>query len=608
VGTVKFVNSKGDNVEGVLYLPSDKNLLPCPAVISIHYGLQNREALQPTAKMTAENGIALLELILRKKRNTDGKIKTFEDYTSDANAAVDYLIKNKKIDKNLIFISGHSIGGNIASIVGNRNKKIRGVIAVGYPVEFDPEAPQGVMMTAGVFDELHQASKMLSAFRKNSGNNNTTFAKYEADIVSLPAKRSNRPIGRWEMRKGKWEKDSDILFLPLTSHLSPPDIEIASSQAPRNDKNAKVLNNKELIIIKSGEIKRYIQRGKPDRVYFMSFLSDHYIEPTDPAIAGAIVEYINSYRNVIHGKDKSSGKSGNSFLYYILSILSRDILFIAVLFTFSAGFVGILHDRGFAKKIPPPLYRRICGIAVILYIIIIGLVHKKAEHLIDIYILSPVFLSLIVVNHFARKMEKRKIGQNNPDEAIGMFFRDSFKILMFIAVFYFSFIVGLYFHAGIVPYSRFDYIWRTLTGIFYLVPAQLFVFFTRINGLFLNPDWSFNFLSLTVWLILSIEIIYPGGIGLVINHFFSTIIAALQKLEFKVRLKVSIPALILLVVVLIVCGILWGQIIAEGYSLGAREIMGLAYLFLSLIIIPAVVCILLLRMRLLKKIFDKFSV
>jgi len=36
--------------------------------------------------------------------------------------------------------------------------------------------------------------------------------------------------------KGETGKGSDILLSPLPSHLSPPDTEIALSQAPRNDK------------------------------------------------------------------------------------------------------------------------------------------------------------------------------------------------------------------------------------------------------------------------------------------------------------------------------------------------------------------------------------
>ncbi|MCD4785765.1 MAG: alpha/beta hydrolase [Candidatus Eremiobacteraeota bacterium] len=536
--SINFINSKKDIVEGVIYFPSKNNSSPCPAVITIHYGLQNREALQPTSKMTAENGIAVLELILKKKRNIDGRAKTFEDYVSDANGAVDYLLKNKRIDKNLIFISGHSIGGNIASMVGDRNKKIRGVIAVGYPVSFDPNAPQGLLMTAGIFDELHQASKMLSAFEENTGKD----------------------------KKGS-------------------------------------------IVINPKKIRKLIQPGKPDRIYFMSFLSDHYIEPTDPDIASAAIEYIKSYEDADYKVNNPPEGSRHSSLYYIISILTRDLLFLSVLFTFSAGFVGILYGEVFMKKIPPVLYRRICCIAVIIYILVLGFAHKQTEHLIDIYILSPIFLSLIVVNHFNRKMEKRGYGlKKQPAEAMGIFFKDAVKVLIFIAMFYFSFIVGLYFHAGVVPYSKLAYAWRTLAGIFYLIPAQFFVFCTRINGLFLKPDWSFNFLSPIVWLILIVEIIYPGGIGLAIDHFSSRIIATLQKLQFKIKFKVSIPALILLVVVLIVCAILWKQIITEGYTLGTREILGLSYLFFSLIIIPAIVSISLLRMKWIREIFDRLSI
>jgi len=54
--------------------------------------------------------------------------------------------------------------------------------------------------------------------------------------VSLRAKRSNRLIGKWETRSGKWEEESLVPISLLPSRLSSQMIEIASSQAPRNDK------------------------------------------------------------------------------------------------------------------------------------------------------------------------------------------------------------------------------------------------------------------------------------------------------------------------------------------------------------------------------------
>jgi len=60
----------------------------------------------------------------------------------------------------------------------------------------------------------------------------------------------------WDAGNEKWEmgKDYGILFSPLTSHLSPPVIEIASSRAPRNDNvpggNLPLSNyNKSMIIV-----------------------------------------------------------------------------------------------------------------------------------------------------------------------------------------------------------------------------------------------------------------------------------------------------------------------------------------------------------------------
>jgi len=64
---------------------------------------------------------------------------------------------------------------------------------------------------------------------------------------------------------------------------------------------------------------------------------------------------------------------------------------------------------------------------------------------------------------------------------------------------------------------------------------------------------------------------------------------------FKIKMKINLPGVILLVVVIIVNIIFWRQIIAEGYSLGSKEMLGLVKLLLSFIILPAIVVITLLR-------------
>ena len=534
---INFPNKKKDNIDGILYFPAENGVAKkgkYPALISIHYGLQNREALMPTAKMTAENNIIVLDLILKKSRNIDGKTKDFEDYISDVQGAVEYLKNHNQVDSQRIFISGHSIGGNIAAIVGDGNRDVVGVIAIGYPVSFSPDAKQDLLITSGVFDELHPYKKMETAF-KETVNKETNNA----------------------------------------------------------------------VLINPREIEKKFNRDKTNRLFLVSFLSDHYVEPTDPIIAEGCISFIDSMSEKLN-TEKLVRKNG--IVAFIITLLSRLFLFLSVFFTYSLGLILLREKKKFIEKIPPVLKDRLPVILFIIITVIIGFIHKSTQHLIDIYILSGMLLSVIVVNHFHHKMNNRSIASESPKEkSLTVFFQDLIKVSIFICIFYFSYILGLFFRSGLFPYSGISHIWRSLTGIIFLVISQFYVFCTRINGLFLNPNWTFNFISPVLWGIIAVELVYPGIIGLVIDNFFSRLIKALQNLKFEIKFKINIPGAVLLIVVVIINIIFWKQILAEGYSLGSSEMLGLLKLLFSFILLPATILTILLRWEKIRKLIDSFS-
>lgn len=520
---INFTNDMADRVNGILYHPAVKGRKSAghfPVLISIHYGLQNREALQPAAKMAAENGMIVLDLILKKSRNTDGRTKDFQDYLSDARGAVAYLKSHPEVAQGKIFISGHSIGGNIAALTGDGNKDAAGVIAVGYPVTFSADSPQPLMMTSGVFDELHPYAKMLSAFKETTGEGT---------------------------------------FIRRT--------------------------------ITPGEISPFTSDRKIPRIFLSSFMSDHYVEPTDPVITEGIMEFAAASRGEMIDKSNLS----RSKILFILGILARIFLFLAVFFTCSAGFVELTTKVNSFTKLPDYIRHRIPAIITIILILITGAVHKPTEHIIDICFLSALLISLIAFHHFRNKLKERGTNSDSGDKLIGVFFRDAAKILKYLAIFWFSYLAGIFFNAGLFPVSKLSHLWRALTGVLYLLLSQFFVFCTRVNGLFLKEDWSFNFLSPLLWLIVLAEIIFPGSLGIVMDNFFSRIIRVLQKMEFKLKFKINLPGVALLVVVIIVNIIFWRQILAEGYSLGITEILGLMKLLFAFILLPACITTVLLR-------------
>lgn len=520
---VNFNNDMGDRVNGILYYPSVKGVKTpgrFPALISIHYGLQNREALQPAAKMAAENNYLVMDLILKKSRNTDNRTKDFQDYLSDARGAVEYLKNHPNVDDGKIFISGHSIGGNITALTGEGNKNATGVIAVGYPITFSPNSPQPLMIASGVFDELHPYPKISAAFKETTGEGTS------------------------------------------------------SGQ-----------------IIEAVNIKSSVRDGKIPRILQISFLSDHYVEPTDPVITEGILEFAAS----VNGDDITGRNPGRSKFLFILGILSRIFLFITSFLVCAAGFVEIDKKAASVTNIPDIIKSRIPVIITIVLILLIGFLHKPAEHNIHITFLSALLISLISFHHFRNKVKERELSTESGDSLIKTFLGDMLKILKYLAIFWLSYLGGLFFNAGFFPLSKFSHIWRTLTGVLYLPAAQFFVFCTRVNNFFLKEDWSFNFLSPLLWIIILAEIIYPGAAGVVVDNFFSRLIGALQKMEFKLKFKMNLPGVILLIVVIIANIIFWRQILAEGYSLGFAEILGLMKLLFSFIILPAAILTMLLR-------------
>jgi hypothetical protein len=134
---VEFTNTK-QNIKfaGTLTLPEGNG--PFPAVVLITgSGPQNRneELLghQPfwvIADYLTRNGIAVLRYDDRGVGKSAGKYSegTTLDFANDAEAAFDFLLKDKRINSNKIGIMGHSEGGIIAPIVASRNKKVKFVV------------------------------------------------------------------------------------------------------------------------------------------------------------------------------------------------------------------------------------------------------------------------------------------------------------------------------------------------------------------------------------------------------------------------------------------------------------------------------------------------
>jgi pimeloyl-ACP methyl ester carboxylesterase len=134
---VTFKNvGAGITLAGTLTLPQKEGVFPAVVLIS-GSGAQNRnEELmghKPFLIITdflTKNGIAVLRFDDRGTASSEGNFKTAtsNDFATDVNAGVEYLLSRKEINKKKIGLIGHSEGGIIAPMVANNSKNVAFIV------------------------------------------------------------------------------------------------------------------------------------------------------------------------------------------------------------------------------------------------------------------------------------------------------------------------------------------------------------------------------------------------------------------------------------------------------------------------------------------------
>lgn len=130
---VKFKNEEaGIELAGTLTLPRQSGNFPVVILIS-GSGPQNRDQelaghkpFLVLADFLTRNGIAVLRFDERGVGESTGVFSeaTTYDFAADVQAAIDYLLGRAEIDKAKIGLIGHSEGGIVAPIVGERSKEV----------------------------------------------------------------------------------------------------------------------------------------------------------------------------------------------------------------------------------------------------------------------------------------------------------------------------------------------------------------------------------------------------------------------------------------------------------------------------------------------------
>lgn len=139
---VHFVNKKGNFVlAGTLSMPNNTGTFPAVILIT-GSGPQNRDEeilghkpFLVIADYLTRNGIAVLRCDDRGTNESKGDFKsaTSMDFSTDVEAALDFLLSRKEIDKSKIGLIGHSEGGMIAPMVAVRRKEVAFIVLLAGP-------------------------------------------------------------------------------------------------------------------------------------------------------------------------------------------------------------------------------------------------------------------------------------------------------------------------------------------------------------------------------------------------------------------------------------------------------------------------------------------
>jgi len=139
---VHFANKKGNfDLAGTLTMPNKTGVFPAVILIT-GSGPQNRDEeildhkpFLVIADYLTRNGIAVLRFDDRGTNESKGDFKaaTSMDFSTDVEAALDFLLNRKEIDKSKIGLIGHSEGGLIAPMVAVRRKEVGFIVLLAGP-------------------------------------------------------------------------------------------------------------------------------------------------------------------------------------------------------------------------------------------------------------------------------------------------------------------------------------------------------------------------------------------------------------------------------------------------------------------------------------------
>ena len=173
---VQFTNEKEGNIlTGTLTIPEGNGPFPAMVLVS-GSGQQNRDEelmnhrpFWVIADYCVRHGIAVLRYDDRGIGGSTGEVEnaTSMDFSYDAEAAFDFLRKQKHIDASRVGILGHSEGGIINFMVSARRPEVAFLVSLAGPavngVELLKEQQKAILRASGMTEEAIQFSSNTNA-------------------------------------------------------------------------------------------------------------------------------------------------------------------------------------------------------------------------------------------------------------------------------------------------------------------------------------------------------------------------------------------------------------------------------------------------------------
>ena len=218
------------NLAGTLSLPTKEGVFPAVILIS-GSGAQNRDEellghkpFLVIADYLTKNGIAVLRFDDRGTAMSKGDFKTATtlDFSSDVEAALQYLQTRKEIDQKKIGLIGHSEGGIIAPMVAAKSKNVSFIILLagtGIPGDKLLLIQQELIGRAsGISEEDLQKSKIINTEVFELVKKETNSDQLKKDITALITKSINSDP---DNKIPDGISESDFIDIQVNQLLSP---------------------------------------------------------------------------------------------------------------------------------------------------------------------------------------------------------------------------------------------------------------------------------------------------------------------------------------------------------------------------------------------------